>query len=94
EVHIHNLATRDTIEEYILYLLHEKLNMFQAVLGDVDAVLARLSMDRSFEQAIADIVLDSASPDEAKARLDSLAAQVDAARDAGRGAELIDRILG
>ncbi|OUM92878.1 MAG: hypothetical protein BAA04_13750 [Firmicutes bacterium ZCTH02-B6] len=94
DVLIYNLATRGTIEEYILYLLHEKLNMFQAVLGDMDAVLARLSLDRSFEQAIADIVMDSAAPAEAKARLDSLAAQVQAARAAARGTELLDRILG
>jgi len=94
EVHIHNLATRDTIEEYILYLLHEKLHMFQAVLGDVDAVLARLSLDRSFEQAIADIVLDSADREELVRRLDELGTRVQEARAASRGADLLDRILG
>jgi len=94
EVHIHNLATRDTIEEYILYLLHEKLNMFQAVLGDVDAVMARLAMDRSFEQAIADIVLDSTDRRDLVRRLDQLSEQVQAARDASRQADLLDRILG
>jgi len=94
EVHIHNLATQDTIEEYILYLLHEKLHMFHAVLGDVDAVLARLSMDRSFEQAIAAIVLDSADHRELVQRLDQLGDEVQAARAASRTADLLDRILG
>ncbi|MBO8142703.1 MAG: DEAD/DEAH box helicase [Firmicutes bacterium] len=92
-VSIINLATRDTIEEYILYLLHEKLNMFHSVLGDVEAVLARLRMRRSFEQAIADIVLDSADSQDVIRRLDDLGARVERARTETRESELLDKIL-
>ena len=39
-VRIVNLAARDTIEEYVLVLIHEKLGMFREVVGDLDAVVA------------------------------------------------------
>lgn len=93
DVRIYNMATRNTIEEYILALLHEKLNMFHAVVGDVDVIFARLKMDRSFEQAIADIVLDSADGHELAMRLDELGDRVREARDESRATELLDRIL-
>lgn len=92
EVHIYNMATKDTIEEYVLALLHEKLNMFYAVVGDWEAVLARLKMKRSFEQAIADIVL-AADGAEAARRLDELGKQLLDARDQARTNELLERIL-
>src|SRR5690606_20255322 len=38
DVHIYNMATKDTIEEHIVALLHDKLNLFRAVVGDVEAV--------------------------------------------------------
>ncbi len=94
EVHIHNFATRDTVEEYILYLLHEKLNMFHAVLGNMDAVMARLAMERSFEQAIAGIVLGSEEAGDIRRRLDRLGAELEAARASALEDSLLDRILG
>lgn len=93
DVRIYNMATRDTIEEYILALLHEKLNMFHAIVGDVDVVFSRLKMDRSFEQAIADIVLDSTDESELVRRLDELGEHVREAREETRKTELLDRIL-
>ncbi len=93
DVHIYNMATKDTIEEYILQLLHKKLNMFRAVVGDVEAVLSRLKMQRTFEQAIADIVLDSSDRAEMDRRMDELARQVEAARAETRARELRRRIL-
>lgn len=94
DVHIYNMATRDTIEEYILALLHEKLNMFHAIVGDVDAVFARLKMDRSFEQSIADIVLDSADDTELSVRMAKLGDTIQEAREQTRTTELLHRILG
>lgn len=94
DVHIYNMATRDTIEEYILALLHEKLNMFHAIVGDVDAVFARLKMDRSFEQSIADIVLDSADDTELSMRMAKLGDTIQEAREQTRTTELLHRILG
>jgi len=92
EVHIYNMATKGTIEEYIVWLLHEKLNMFHAVVGDWEAVLSRLKMKRSFEQAIAEIVL-AADAAEAMRRLDELGEKLAAARAEAKAADVLERIL-
>jgi len=91
-VHIYNMATKGTIEEYIVWLLHEKLNMFHAVVGDWEAVLSRLKMKRSFEQAIAEIVL-AADAAEAVRRLDELGEKLAAARAEAKAADVLERIL-
>lgn len=42
EVFIFNLVVRNTLEEYILRLLDEKINMFELVVGEIDAILGEL----------------------------------------------------
>ncbi|WP_255259585.1 DEAD/DEAH box helicase [Lentibacillus sp. CBA3610] len=39
DVYVYNLVTEDTIEYYILDLLDRKINMFELVVGEVDAIL-------------------------------------------------------
>lgn len=39
DVHIYNLAVEDTIEKDILALLHTKIDVFEKVVGDLDAIL-------------------------------------------------------
>lgn len=39
DVHIYNLAIEHTIEEKILELLHTKIDVFEKVVGDLDAIL-------------------------------------------------------
>ncbi|MFY0519983.1 DEAD/DEAH box helicase [Lysinibacillus sp. UGB7] len=39
DVHIYNLAIEDTIEKDILALLHTKIDVFEKVVGDLDAIL-------------------------------------------------------
>lgn len=41
DVVIYNLSTQGTIEEHILHLLHEKINMFEMVIGGLDVILER-----------------------------------------------------
>ena len=57
DVHIFNLITRDTIEEHIVYLLHEKINMFESIIGELDTILLNLKLGKSFESTIMDIFL-------------------------------------
>jgi hypothetical protein len=46
------MATRGTLEESILNLLHSKLNLFELVIGELDMVLGRISDDFVFEDAV------------------------------------------
>ncbi|GMA60601.1 hypothetical protein GCM10025859_10410 [Alicyclobacillus fastidiosus] len=38
--HVYNLATRETIEEHIVKLLHEKIRMFESVIGELDYIVS------------------------------------------------------
>jgi len=93
DVHIYNLATRQTIEEHILLLLYEKINMFQMVLGELDTILSHLKLGGSFERELARIVIASSSPEEMERRLEELAEAILAARREALGTDPIDQIL-
>lgn len=54
EVHVINLSAKDTIEDYILYLLDAKINMFELVIGEIDVILGRLDEETDFETLIMD----------------------------------------
>ena len=60
-MYVFNLAVRGTIEEHILRLLYEKIKMFELVVGELDAILAQLHLDRSFESHLIDIFIRSES---------------------------------
>ncbi len=42
KVHIFNLASKNTIEEYVLDLLYQKIGVFQTILGDLNHILGTL----------------------------------------------------
>lgn len=70
-VHIYNLAIRGTIEEYIMNLLYEKINLFEKVIGDLDAILANLKIN-NLEKEMTNIFTTSRSDEEAKIKLSNL----------------------
>ena len=70
DVHIFNLLTKDTIEEHIMYLLHEKINMFETIIGELDAILLHLNLGKSFESAIMDIFLAHEEKEKIREQLD------------------------
>jgi superfamily II DNA/RNA helicase len=59
DVLIINLVTEGTVEAYLLYLLERKINMFQKVIGEIEAVMATLPAP--YERILAHLVLDSES---------------------------------
>ncbi len=63
DVFVFNLSVTGTIEARVLELLSHKIRMFELVIGELDMILGDLETDRTFEQKIADIFLQS--PDEA-----------------------------
>ncbi|MHA1370258.1 MAG: hypothetical protein ACTSRA_11150, partial [Promethearchaeota archaeon] len=42
EIYIFNLTSKNTIEEYVLDVIHEKIGVFRTILGDIDHVLGNL----------------------------------------------------
>ncbi|TJY41588.1 DEAD/DEAH box helicase [Cohnella pontilimi] len=72
DVNIYNLCTVGTIEEHIVHLLHEKINMFEMVIGELDEIVQRLDQEESWEHRLAKMVLEAADGEELRKRLDGL----------------------
>lgn len=71
DVKIYNLSTKGTIEEHILNLLHEKINMFEMVIGELDVILERLDKKKSsIESKLYRMVLESKSDEELRNQFD------------------------
>jgi SNF2 family DNA or RNA helicase len=71
DVFVYNLATKGTIEEYIVDLLQEKIRMFELVIGELDMIIGRTKTEKSLEIDIMDWVVHSRSKDELQSRFDS-----------------------
>lgn len=69
DVHIYNLCTLGTIEEHLVHLLHEKINMFELVIGELDMILEKLEQQSSLEARLGQILLESDSDDEIRSKL-------------------------
>ncbi len=80
DVNIYNFAIRDTIEEHVLSLLYEKIQLFQRVVGNLDAILQQLEID-NLEDEIQDIVSQSASEGEMKIKLNNLSSVISYAQE-------------
>ena len=73
DVKIYNLSTRNTIEEHILNLLHEKINMFELVIGELDSILERLEKKTtSLESSLFKMMMESRSDEEMRRQIDRL----------------------
>jgi len=59
DVRIYNLCTLNTIEEHIVGLLHEKINLFELVIGELDHILERFEKKETLEQRLARVMLES-----------------------------------
>lgn len=70
DVKIYNLSTKNTIEENILTLLHEKINMFEMVIGELDTILERLDKKKSIETSLFRMAMESRSQDELRRNID------------------------
>lgn len=79
-VSIFNLFTIGTVEEDILHLLHEKIDLFRKVVGELDVILRHLERRGSLESRLMDIFFWEEEQDQVRSRIDSLANEFLAAR--------------
>jgi SNF2 family DNA or RNA helicase len=52
EVFIFNLVSRGTLESHVLQILDEKINMFELVVGEIDAILGELDEAQDFSEMV------------------------------------------
>ncbi|EXX84910.1 ATP-dependent helicase [Paenibacillus darwinianus] len=81
DVRIYNLCTLGTIEEHIVHLLHEKINLFELVIGDLDDIMERLEKEEQpLEQRLAKMLLESSGDHELRSRIDTLGSSINRIR--------------
>ncbi|MFF2886810.1 DEAD/DEAH box helicase [Paenibacillus sp. NPDC057967] len=81
DVKIYNLCTLGTIEEHIVNLLHEKINLFELVIGELDHILEKLEGGESLEQRLAKVLLESGNDQDLKRQLNSLGSSISQIRN-------------
>ncbi|GGA44135.1 DEAD/DEAH box helicase [Paenibacillus physcomitrellae] len=101
DVKIYNLSTVGTIEEHILNLLHEKINMFEMVIGGLDVILERLEKQGSLEKSIYKILLEADNEEQIKQGVESLASsmiaikeELESSQEEGNSAPPVQELLG
>ncbi|MNZ95753.1 ATP-dependent helicase HepA [compost metagenome] len=82
DVKIYNLCTLGTIEEHIIHLLHEKINMFELVIGELDHILERFEKgDGSLEKRLAKLMLEAGSDTALKEQISQLGSSLTSIRN-------------
>ncbi|MCR2803764.1 DEAD/DEAH box helicase [Paenibacillus soyae] len=81
DVRIYNLCTLGTIEEHIVNLLHEKINLFELVIGELDHILERFEGGDSLEQRLAKALLESGNDQDLQRQLSMLGSSISQIRE-------------
>lgn len=68
DVFIYNFATLNTIEEHIIWLLHEKIQLFESVIGELETILEKME-EESLEQNLMRIMLETQDDKQIRQRL-------------------------
>jgi len=95
DVHVWNLSARGTLESHLLELLDAKINMFQLVIGELDAILGHLGEEGDFEDIVLGIWARAADEGQLRQEMAALGERLVAARERYQTVrELDDRLLG
>lgn len=79
DVRILNLFYLDSIEEYVVKLLSDKIRLFTLVVGELDAILGFSAMQEGLETTIMETYLEAGTRDERIRRFDDLGERFGAA---------------
>lgn len=93
DVHVFNFTARNTVENYVLEIVHEKINLFRSVIGDLDMVLGPYSEAGSFEDAVFNIWANARGDRDLEREFGKLGAALLVGRKRYEAVEDLDRKL-
>jgi len=76
DVFVFNYCQQGTVEEQLLRVLHDKINMFELVVGEMDAILGTLDDSREFAEIVMDLWIAGRELGEVERAFDELAGQL------------------
>jgi SNF2 family DNA or RNA helicase len=95
DVFIFNFCLKGSIEEYILRILHDKINMFELVVGEIETILGNVDDEFDFSEIVIDIWLKHQAKPELDTAFDELAHNLLQAKDTYQQTqELDEKIFG
>ncbi len=93
EVRIYNLCGAGSMEDYILYVLDRKINMFELVIGEIDMILGRIRGQLDFGDLAFDIWRQAATAENRSKGFDQLAARLKRLKESYRKTKSLDEKL-
>lgn len=69
DVHIFNFATRDTVEEHIIWLLQEKIKLFESVIGEMETILTDWNQIQSLDQHLLELFVKTSDQQRLRSEL-------------------------
>lgn len=76
DVYIFNFCLANSLEEYILKVLHEKINLFELVVGEIDTILGQMGEEFDFGEAVVSLWLNNQSQPELARAFEELGSQL------------------
>lgn len=76
DVFVFNFCQAGTVEEQLLRVLHDKINMFELVVGEMDAILGALDDSRDFAEIVMDLWISGRESGQVDQAFDSLAGRL------------------
>ena len=93
DVFVFNLCLAGSVEERILSILHDKINLFELVAGEIEMILGHLGDDQDFAGLVMDAWSRSRSRDDEDQAFDELSNRIIDATAAYRQTTDLDRAL-
>jgi SNF2 family DNA or RNA helicase len=93
DVHVLNFTARNTVEAYVLEIVHEKINLFRSVIGDLDMVLGPFAEAGSFEDAVFNIWANARGERDVEREFGKLGAALHVGRKRYETVEELDKRL-
>ncbi|MDR2700686.1 MAG: DEAD/DEAH box helicase [Nitrososphaerota archaeon] len=92
DVTVFNLAVKDTIDDYVLHILYQKIELFTMTIGKMETVLAELKEgNQDIQKTIAEILLRSNSRLDIQKELEKLANILNDSKENQKTAEQFTR---
>jgi SNF2 family DNA or RNA helicase len=80
EVYVFNFCLAGSVEEYVLRVLHDKINLFELVAGEMEMILGELGHEQDFSSIVLDLWARSATLGERETAFDQFAEELQRAK--------------
>ncbi|HET6399109.1 MAG TPA: helicase-related protein, partial [Candidatus Thermoplasmatota archaeon] len=85
-----NLAVADTIEDYVLQVLYEKIKLFEVAIGEMDLILSDIDESGGLEKRILDAILNTKDDAEIKGSLEKVSSEIAQSKEQAEQIKMLD----